>query len=120
MLVQEYFLDSELDCDCGCGKMSRRGSVERLYALRLLYGKRVVVVSGARCEKRNKLVGGALDSAHLQGGGFDIVVPNDDELRVIFLAHVCGFTGIGVRGNGMLHVDDVHGVDAVWVYPAGG
>lgn len=115
MQPAERFTDEELACRCGCGLLPDMRSVERLYALRHIYGKPIVVNSGARCRRHNKEVGGAPDSAHLVGA-YDIRVPNSDELHVMILARSCGFNGIGVWGDGRMHLDDKHESGEIWKY----
>lgn len=117
MLPTEYFTDAELSCRCGCGAMPRQASVDRLYALRIAYGKPIRISSGARCQTHNTTIGGAQESYHIAGQAFDIRVPNADEGRVISLAMQLGFTGVGIWGDGRVHIDDGHPAPgSVWKY----
>ena len=50
--------------------------VDFLQPLRNKLQKPIVITSGYRCEKLNKLVGGANNSEHLKGFAVDIYVPN--------------------------------------------
>lgn len=54
--------------------------------LRQAYGKPIVVTSGYRCAKLNKVVGGASSSQHVRGEAADIrsVSDNPKENKVIF------------------------------------
>ena len=115
MKIKEYFTDSELACHCGCGKMPDEQSIELLYALRLYYGKPILVTSGARCETHNLRVGGSPMSTHLTGA-FDIVVPAHDEWEIIRIAQFLGFTGIGISNNDFIHIDNKHQGPAIWTY----
>ena len=47
-----------------------------LQPLRNKLNKPIVITSGYRCEKLNKLVGGVSNSAHKNGSAVDIYVPN--------------------------------------------
>lgn len=47
-----------------------------LQPLRNKLQKPIVITSGYRCEKLNKLIGGANNSEHLKGFAVDIYVPN--------------------------------------------
>ena len=129
MVIKEYFKDSELSCRCGCGLLPPIESVERLYALRMLYKKSIVINSAARCAAHNKKVGGAVGSTHLPakdrtgdsakwgGAGFDIRVGSVQEAAELeYLARQCGFRGIG-RAATFLHIDDANRPSVtVWPY----
>jgi uncharacterized protein YcbK (DUF882 family) len=129
MLVKEFFSDAELKCKCGCGLMPSAGSVERLYALRILYGKPMTVTSAARCKAHNAKVKGASGSTHVPakdragvssgwgGQGFDIRVSGVRELvEIARLALSCGFRGIGIAET-FIHIDDAARPDVTfWDY----
>ncbi len=115
MIIDEYFTDSELACKCGCGKMPELNSIERLYALRLLWRKPIKINSAARCPSHNLAQGGSVGSAHLVGA-FDIAIPPKYEHSFIWLAMQCGFTGIGIKNNVFVHIDCVHEEPTVWTY----
>jgi hypothetical protein len=118
MRVKEYFQDKELACKCGCGTLPPERTIERLYALRLILGRPLIINSGARCPKHNAKVNGAAGSIHMPsifrlgesvtwgGGAFDIAVKNNDEKELLVnTAHLCGFQGIGI-GLHFVHIDD--------------
>ena len=48
---------------------------DKLEELRTLFGTKIVVLSGYRCEKLNTLIGGSKKSAHMQGLAADIICP---------------------------------------------
>lgn len=97
--------DEMLACPC-CGKCEFDESfVLRLDHARELSGVPFVVLSGCRCEKHNKAVGGAENSAHLRGA-VDIKYSNSEQCYKIFCALIeAGFERIGIN-NGSIHVDD--------------
>lgn len=115
MLVPEYFKDSELKCQCGCGAMPKEDAVKQLYALRLLFGYPIPINSGARCADYNTRIGGSKDSYHITGAAFDCAVLKDLEWRFIHLAQLCGFRGIGIKDNHFIHID-TRMTPAVWTY----
>jgi len=113
MLTKEYFKDEELSCNCGCGLMPDQDSVEKLYALRILYGKPIKINSGARCQAYNRTIGGKEYSTHMKGA-FDCDFPPEDEVRFIKLAIEVGFTGIGFYNNRFVHLDAHHINPTMW------
>lgn len=77
--LSQHFALAELDCQCGCSlptPVLRR--LRRLaYALEVIraeVGEPVQVISGYRCAARNRAVGGAVHSRHLEGDAADIQV----------------------------------------------
>ena len=126
MVIPEFFTDSELSCKCGCGLIAPTKSVYKLYAVRLLWGKPMIINSAIRCPIHNKRVGGTTGSTHLPpkdraghssdwgGCAFDIRTNNYREQRQIeSIAVSCGFTGIG-EGNGFIHIDDADRPQLTW------
>ena len=116
MKIPELFKDNEITCNCGCGLMPDKRTMERLYALRLIYNKPVVITSGARCANYNKKIGGSEASQHVQGKGFDLAIPPADEWEVVRIAQSVGFKGIGLNNNRFIHVDDRTGKPEMWTY----
>lgn len=122
MNTREYFSDRELSCQCGCGAMHDVDSIERLYALRILWGGPIYVTSGARCPAHNKLIGGATKSYHLPmkereafgkvgpgTGAFDIsemtwIGVNKSQADLLQCAMKVGFRGFGIAKT-FLHID---------------
>jgi len=116
MKVKEYFTDGEVLCRCGCGMIPDVDSLERLYAIRIILGIPLKVNSGARCQAHNEIVGGTVESFHLQGKAFDLDI-KDISMRGIVaeLALKCGFTGVGFSKT-FLHVDTGHRKVTLWTY----
>lgn len=100
-----FFAPDETRCKCGCGFDILKSQRDTLDALRDAVGFPLIVVSGARCQRRNRLVGGATDSMHLRGLATDIQLPSDPAQRWSLLHHASQmFSGIGVYDT-FLHVD---------------
>lgn len=116
MILKEYFMDSELFCKCGCGLMPDKKSTERLYAMRLIWGRPMTINSGARCKSYNEAIDGSKTSKHIEGRAFDIATKPQDEWRLIQIAQIVGFSGIGINDNSFIHVDDADGNERVWSY----
>jgi len=128
MVIPEFFTDDDLSCKCGCGLITPKDSAYRLYALRLLWGKPLIINSSMRCTKRNKAVSGSKGSTHLPpadrdgvsrdwgGCGFDIAVKFEDQRKLESLAISCGFMGIG-EGKNFIHIDDAKRPKITrWIY----
>lgn len=113
---KSYFTTGEFQCPCDCGFGSRQEDIEedlieRLNAMRLLYGKSMVVTSGARCDEYNHAVGGVEDSAHLphpitgRCRAVDILVRNSEErIYLVDLARMMGIDRIGLADT-FVHLD---------------
>lgn len=110
------FTTEEFQCRCGCGFGSQqedisRDLIDKLDMLRMMYGKRMIVESGARCPEHNARIGGDPDSAHLphhethQCRAVDIRVSGGYErFELVRLALKAGFKRIG-PDNGFVHLD---------------
>lgn len=95
--------------------------VAKLDKIRDLMGMPVTIVSGTRCERYNRKVGGRPLSAHIPRDGTshaaDVRCP-DNAFRFAFLAAALPiFNRIGI-GKDFIHVDDDPNLPAnvVWVY----
>ena len=74
-----HFNRAEFACRCGCGFGTRVGDVSQalvrvLEQIRMQFDAPVAVVSGCRCSKHNRSVGGAIASQHVRGTAADIKV----------------------------------------------
>ena len=99
--VSPHFLLREFQCRCcGCVKLSPR-LLERLEALREIWGRPVVVTSGYRCATHNAKVGGATRSLHMAGLAADVAVPQNGQEHIAAIARTLGFAEIlpGGRRN---------------------
>ncbi len=96
------------------------GFMDRLEAVRLLYGGPIAIASAYRCEDHNAAVGGRSNSAHLRGAACDPKDPGDGARRKALLDAIyrAGFTGFGM-GAGKLHIDyDPSLRERAWFYGA--
>lgn len=79
----------------------------------MLGGKPLAIVSGVRCPPHNAAVDGARRSRHQSGEAADIRTG----LVTVTMAKKAGFTGIGVKGRWVTHVDVRRVKEAqVWTY----
>ena len=114
--LDSKFTTQEFGCPCECGFGDKEEHIDpnlitKLNMMRILYGKPMVVTSGARCQTYNDEVGGAENSAHLphhhtgQCRAVDILV-NDSTLRFTLVSHALalGIERIGLGPN-FLHFD---------------
>lgn len=110
--LTEHFSAEEFRCrHCGAVKTSCV-MLEALEKLRRIIGDRpIVIVSGYRCPRHNKAVGGATRSRHVYGDAVDL----PSRLATPEQARRAGFTGIGTRGPWAVHVD-TRPSPATWEY----
>lgn len=114
--MESKFTTEEFQCACQCGFGSEESDIdenliEYLNIVRMLYGKPMVVTSGARCKAYNTKIGGLSNSAHLphdltgQCRAVDIYVKSGQErFELVSLALKVGFTRLGVAPD-FLHLD---------------
>lgn len=110
------FTTGEFRCKCECGFGEKeehidQDLIEKLNMLRRLYGKAIIVMSGARCAEYNRSIGGVEDSAHLphketeQCRAVDIYVSSsEDRYTLLDYALRLGFTRIGLAKT-FIHLD---------------
>lgn len=109
-MIKNYFTEKELSCPC-CGvNLFSTGMLTKLNYMRVDAGFPMIVTSGYRCEKYNKLKG--YTQTHATGQAVDIHCHHDKAVRLTELAHKYGMTGFGVKQNGplkrrFLHFDDL-------------
>ncbi len=114
--IESKFTTEEFKCACQCGFGTSQEDIdenliEYINIVRMLYGKPMVVTSGARCKAYNTRVGGLANSAHLphditgQCRAVDIHVKSGQErFELVSLALKVGFTRIGLAPD-FLHLD---------------
>ena len=122
----KHFSREELQCKCGCGRMEIPASfLEKLEELRVAYGKPMPVTSGYRCPSHNADVSDTGEAGPHTLGAVDISVAGADVHRLLQLAFIVGFTGIGIKQKGpfsgrFVHLDDLpattHPRPRVWTY----
>lgn len=115
--LSPHFDWSEFACKDGCnyGQPHPRLVTCLEELRRIIGGKPVVIVSGVRCPPRNHAVDGASRSRHQSGEAADIkpgLVTRSQAVRA-------GFTGIGTKGEWVIHVDVRRAREPVfWTYPS--
>ena len=111
----------EFDCS-HCGKNEMQPDfLQKLQALRSVYGKPMRVTSGYRCPEHPIEAKKAKPGAHASGCACDIGIDGADAHRLLKLAFAAGFTGIGVQQKGsgrFIHLDTLEGGlrPNVWSY----
>ncbi len=114
MQIGKYFKDSEFACKDGCGaNQVDLNLIKILDDVREHFNKPVIIVSGRRCEKHNRNVGGAKQSQHLLGTAADIKIKDvSPKLVADYLESKFPENGIG-RYKTFTHID-VRGYAARW------
>lgn len=121
-----YFPHQDLASpDTGMHEMDERFML-RLVLLRQELGFPLIVTSAYRSPEHNAKVGGVSRSAHLSGRAVDIAISGAKAHRLVRMALLFGFTGIGVRQRGdhrlrFVHLDDLDSAPdiprpAIWSY----
>jgi zinc D-Ala-D-Ala carboxypeptidase len=118
-----YFSENELRCKCGCGEYYfNSGTLARLNKLRIEYNKPIPISSGFRCESYNIQKG--YTQTHASGQAVDILISRKESYRLLKLAFLYGFTGIGIKQHGenrFIHLDDLPELETrprptIWSY----
>ena len=113
--LTKNFLRSEFTCKCGCGfNVIKLEFVRRLQMIRTLIRRPLTVVSGCRCVKHNRYVGGATKSRHLRGIAVDVKATGLTPKQIASIARSLGFGGIGI-GKTFVHLD-FRGTPCEWNY----
>jgi len=108
--LSKNFQLSEFECHCGCGLCKPHPKlIEHLQAMRDEVCKPIKVLSGTRCPKHNRAVGGALKSFHMvqkDGHSYaaDIQIQGLTPKGIATIAKRLGFGGIIVYPT-FTHVD---------------
>lgn len=117
--LTENFSKFEFQCRCGCGLNSMdMHFMSKLQFMRERLGKAITPTSGIRCLKHNKIVGGAITSAHLDGEAADLeAIGSRARYELIDAAISEGFTRIGI-GKTFIHMDSSRNKDqcVIWLY----
>jgi uncharacterized protein YcbK (DUF882 family) len=112
-MLSEHFSEDELRCKCGCGSVQVTCSLLQLLEdLRERIGRPLPIVSGYRCPRHNRRVGGARRSQHVLGTAADLPVGYVTAAQ----AASCGARGVGTKGPWAVHVDVREGPIAAWRY----
>ena len=117
----QNFSANEFNCS-HCGKNEMQPDfLQKLQALRSVYGKPMRITSGYRCPEHPIEAKKAKPGAHASGCACDIGIEGADAHRLLKLAFAAGFTGIGVQQKGsgrFIHLDTLEGGlrPTVWSY----
>ena len=118
-----YFTRAEFACPLTDGCAMREDFMARLVALREEFGRPMVVTSGYRSPEHNEQIGGAQNSAHMDGRAVDVLMAGEHAFQLVKRALEHGFTGIGLKQHGpfekrFVHLDDAahEGRPRVWTY----
>jgi zinc D-Ala-D-Ala carboxypeptidase len=116
------FKAKEFQCShCGADGI-KEAVLVKLQAMRNDYGKPMRITSGYRCPQHPVEAKKTAPGAHALGLAADIGVEGAEAHRILNLAFMHGFTGIGVQQKGtgrFIHVDVRNGElpgPAVWSY----
>lgn len=117
--LSAHFNASEFKCKCGCGGI--KVDTVLVDTLEKLFGElnlsKINVISGFRCPKHDKAVGGKGSGSHVDGYAADVVCYYKNGARVpssvvaLTLERMGHFGGIGVNcggqpdANGNIHID---------------
>jgi uncharacterized protein YcbK (DUF882 family) len=113
--LSPHFKRKEFACKCGCGfSLPDAELLSVLEDIRGHFGKPININSSCRCPAHNKAVGGAPNSAHVQGIAADIDVSGVTpyEVQQYALDAYNGKYGIGCY-NTFTHID-VRAAKARW------
>jgi uncharacterized protein YcbK (DUF882 family) len=120
MNLSQHFTSQEFACKCGCGLSDVHPMlIDLLETIRDKAGEKpVTIVSGHRCEKHNKKVGGAPKSQHRLGKASDIQIKGMTPAQIYALADQLDKDGLAhVGGLGLyktfVHID-IRGGRARW------
>ena len=116
--LSKHFSIHEFACGCGCGFNAPDPELlHRLELARKDAGIPFFITSGCRCEKHNKDVGGAINSAHVTGCAVDIQSHHGTHRYVLVRSLMRFFTRIGI-GKNFIHVDcdETKPSPSMWVY----
>ena len=101
--ITKHFKHSEFACPC----CKTRGIDERivwvLELLRSIANQPIIILSGYRCLKHNREIGGAERSKHLEGTAVDFTCKDLDHLAILLRNWSGGFKYY--RDRNFIHID---------------
>lgn len=108
--LSDHFSSYEFACHCGCGDKEVNPLLIRLLEnIRAEVKAPVKILSGRRCPKHNKAVGGKPQSRHLWGDAADIQVVGLSPAHLHTVLNLLHARGIRIGGMGIyktfIHVD---------------
>ena len=107
-----YFKANEFYCSHTLKENMDQDFINKLNKLRDSYGKPMTISSGFRDETHpvEAMKKDPKGGAHVSGKACDILVDRKDAFKLLSLAFLSGFTGIGVNqkgGSRFLHLDTI-------------
>lgn len=125
--ITPHFKLRELACRC-CGRMGIDPAfLERLEDLRAAYGRPMIINSGYRCPDYNAKVSTTGRTGPHTIGAVDVRISGTEAHRLLHMALMIGFTGIGIKQHGphsgrFIHLDNLpthtasHPRPWIWTY----
>lgn len=111
-MATKNFTDKELSCRCGCGAIIEdEVFLHNLQRLRDQFGFKMPVTSGKRCADYNEKVSKTgRTGPHVVHSAVDIRIFGERSVKLIGLAYIHGFDGIGSNQKGpysgrFIHLD---------------
>ena len=110
LMATAHFAMEEYRCDCGgyCGGWPcemNPALLDKIEALRGVFGQPVIITSGVRCEARNAEVGGVAWSFHMRGCAADLYCPGVAVGELAGAAKDVGLNVLPYYAHGYIHVE---------------
>lgn len=106
--ISDNFYRSEFACRCGCGYAEPNPELVEILekARNYFFGRPMIITSGCRCERWNKMVCGKPESYHLSGDAADHFIMGvlNRDLQRYYLDKYEGRYGVGCY-VGFTHID---------------
>lgn len=110
--INPFLNTNEVECNCSykyCTRTIISSRTEKsFYLLRSVYGAKILVNSGYRCQYWNSRIGGALGSFHMLGCALDIRPENEEDFNMLLnLAEKFFDVVIPYKNEGFIHVHNI-------------
>ncbi len=110
LMATAHFAMEEYRCDCDgdCGGWPcamNPALLDKIEALRGVFGQPVIITSGVRCEARNAEVGGVAWSFHMRGYAADLYCPGVAVGEMAGAAKDVGLNVLPYYAHGYIHVE---------------
>lgn len=110
LMATAHFAMEEYRCDCDgdCGGWPcamNPALLDKIEALRGVFGQPVIITSGVRCEARNAEVGGVAWSFHMRGCAADLYCPGVAVGEMAGAAKDVGLNVLPYYAHGYIHVE---------------
>lgn len=113
----KFFKKEEFSCPC-CGLFNLTDEmIDFVNKVRIDFGSPMIINSGTRCDKHNKMVGGVSESSHLKGLAIDVkCLVNEMRSKLVKSAYKNGCKRIGISSS-FIHLDIMEtGKESLWLY----